>query len=499
MAGIAKWIAGLFGNLRTYHFEIRHLTVLVTVLIVFQLVVSFVHRRSIQEFLTDTQQWYQQDSAERLANLTATSLELLLESEIPRKRLSDAEERRIVQSFNIIFSQQLLHRDVQELCLLVERGDQVVAIDDGKALYATAFENRVESTMASSSHAAAIQMYRDLRSEIRATEQIHTTVERDHIFHTFVPFVPGGEFVGVVYMRNVPDFTFITRELIASYNETTGTFLALILFGLIAMFYVSSYTLAERNRAQHLLFEEQKIHLGEQIRYQNELLFTKRIYHTHHKAEKIMGFIKEDLRNLTPDTMGSVQDRVTRYSNFVARVIYDMKWYDPPLHTTRSPIFRTDVNEVIRFLVDNVFRRVVGESQGLRFQLELDDRLPVLPLNEFVLWEVLEPIIQNSIDHAGPDNAVVILRTSYDAGTGTGTISVGDAGTGIAPGLLEKGEDGIRKIFKEHVTTKMAVDQRHAGYGCYIAYELAKQRCGWDLDAENLPEGGCQFTFTFVA
>jgi hypothetical protein len=48
------------------------------------------------------------------------------------------------------------------------------------------------------------------------------------------------------------------------------------------------------------------------------------------------------------------------------------------------------------------------------------------------------------------------------------------------------------------MTTKVAGDQQHAGYGCYIAYELAKQRCGWDLDAENLPEGGCRFTFTFV-
>jgi hypothetical protein len=33
----------------------------------------------------------------------------------------------------------------------------------------------------------------------------------------------------------------------------------------------------------------------------------------------------------------------------------------------------------------------------------------------------------------------------------------------------------------------------HSGYGCYIAYQLAVGKCGWDLDAENLAEGGCRF------
>jgi hypothetical protein len=498
MMTIVQWVSRLFENLRTYHFELRHLTILLAVLIVFQLVVSYVHRRSIRDFLTETQQWYQQDSAERLANLTATSLELLLESETPKKTLSGIEVRKVIQNFNIIFSQQLLHRDVQELCLIVERGDQVIAIDDGKMLYAAAFENAADTAPGPSPHAAALRMYHELRAGIRANEQIRTVVEKDHIFHTFVPFVPGGEYVGAVYMKNAPDFSFITRELISSYNETTGTYLALILFGLIAMFYVSSYTLAERNRAQQLLFDEQKVHLGEQIRYQHELLFTKRIYHTHHKAEKIMGFIKEDLRNLTSGTMESVKERVTRYSNFIARVIYDMKWYDPPLQTTRSPIFRTDINEVIRFLVDNVFNRVVGGGEEVRFHLDLDESLPVVPLNEFVLWEVIEPIMQNSIDHAGPENTVVTVRTSYDRATRGAVISVSDRGKGIDPALLEKGEDGTRKIFKERVTTKGGADHPHAGYGCYLAYELAKQRCGWDLDARNLLDGGCEFTFSFI-
>jgi signal transduction histidine kinase len=497
MAEDGKKGGGLFESFRTYHFEIRHLTILVAVLIVFQLAVSFVHRRSLQEFLTSTQRWYQQDSAERLANLTTMSLELLLESESARGPLRDSDARKIIQNFNIIFSQQLLHQDVQELCLLVERADSVLAIDDGKVLYSFAFENRTDLPGTQVSHAKAIQLYSSLRSEIRRTEQIRTVVERGQVFQTFVPFVPRGEFVGAMYMKNAPDFTFITQELISGYNQTTATYLALILFGLMAMYYVSSYTLRERNRAQQLLFDEQKVHLAEQIRYQNELLFTKRIYHTHHKAEKIMGFIKDDLRSLAAENMDVVKHRVTRYSNFIARVIYDMKWYDPPLQTVRSPIFRTEINEVIRFIVDNIFKRVVRSDEGLQFVLELDDRLPVLSLNEYVVWEVLEPIIQNSLDHAGAGNTKVVIRTSYNAKLGKGMISIGDRGKGIEPWLLERGEDGTKRIFRENVTTKNAGTQQHSGYGCYLAHEIAKQRCGWELDAVNLPGGGCEFVFTF--
>jgi hypothetical protein len=38
----------------------------------------------------------------------------------------------------------------------------------------------------------------------------------------------------------------------------------------------------------------------------------------------------------------------------------------------------------------------------------------------------------------------------------------------------------------------------HSGYGCFIAYDLAKNRCGWDIEAENLPGGGCCTTITII-
>jgi signal transduction histidine kinase len=494
MSSLKSKLAGILDGLRRYHFEFRHLTILFIVLIVFQLAVSFVHRNSVQKFLTETQAWYQQDSAERLANLTSTSLELLLESRLQQAKLEEAEARKVIQGFNIIFSQQLLHQNVQEVCLLVGSEDSLVAIDDGSTLYAYLFEHARVASPSQGNHARAIAMYSGLRSALQNTEQIRTVVEGTETFHTFVPFVPRGEYIGVLYMKNTPDFAFITRDLISSYGQTTATYLALIFFGLLATYYISSYTLRERNQAQTMLFEQQKKHLAEQIKYQNELLFTKRIYHTHHKAEKIMGFIKEDLRDLTAANAEEVRYRIAKYSSFIARVIYDMKWYDPPVQTIRGSLFQTDLNDVLRFLVDNVFRRVAKNGGGCVFDLALADHLPPVPVNEFVVWEAFEPIIQNCVEHAGVAEPRVSIQTRIDGGQNRTIVTIADNGKGIAPFLLEPDDQGLKQIFKEHTSTKSG-EGGHAGYGCYIAYEIATQRCGWTLDAENLDGGGCRFAF----
>jgi signal transduction histidine kinase len=491
--------AGVLNQLRTYQFDLKHVTVLFIVLLIFQLGVSVLHKTSVAKFLAHTQDWYQQDSAERLANLTTTSLELLLEGHRDESGPMSREAQKMVQGLNIILSQQLLNQNVREVCVIVPVQHGFAAIDDGNVLYEYMFEGRRNLPPPAINHDAAISLYAANEEAMRTTEQIRAIVEGRQTFHVFVPFVPRGEFTGAVYMKNTPDFGFLSREIITNYDEIALTFSALILFGLLAMFYVSSYTLKQRNDAQARLFQTEKELLAEQIHYEKELLFTKRIYHTHHKAEKVMGFIKEDLRNLTAETIETVKNRVTRYSNFVARVIYDMKWYDPPLQTIRNPMFRTNVNDVIRFLVHNVFLRVAQSRDRVKFELSLDPAFPPVHINEYVVWEVIEPIIQNSLEHAGRDCVTVWITTSYDASSGTGTIRVVDNGKGIAPWLLETDDEGVRKLFKEQVSTKDMGESGHAGYGCYLASEIAHQRCGWSLDAENLPEGGCAFTFRIKA
>ncbi|MBL7093741.1 histidine kinase [candidate division KSB1 bacterium] len=482
-------------KVKHYHFELKHLIILLVILIFFQVAVSFIYKISLQSFLDETQEWYQQDFAERIANLTATSLEMLLETTMENPNLDKTDPRKTVQAINIILSQQLLQHYVEDVCLILTSGDSLITIDDGQALYAYFFENNRQKIYGDNTHQEAINQYSQIKEQILANEQIFSLIENRNTFHVFVPFVPKGEFIGVFYMKNIPEFGFITKEITASYNQTSMIFIAFILLGLLAMFFISSQTVQERDETQKLLYEERERKLKEYINLQKEALFAKRIYHTHHKAEKVMGFIKEDLSALTESNAEEIKYKVTKYANFISRVIYDMKWYDPPVQTIRNPIFRTNLNELIEFIVNNIFLRVSNISNNYEFKLDLDKNLPIIHVNEFVIWEIIEPLIQNAIDHSDDKKIIICISTKYFNDLKKSEIKIADNDGGISQELLDEDENGIQKIFLENITTKQE-SQKPSGYGCYIAFEIATQRCGWMLDVRNLEGDGCEFTIT---
>ena len=485
----------LFDKIKKYRFEIRHLTVLFAVLIAFQVILSFIHKASLQKLLISTQEWYQKDSAERLANITSTSFELLYETIRSRTKLTEPEVRKVIQAFDIILSQQLLEKNVEEICILVSRNNKIYAIDDGKVLYDFLSNDTTAIPESQKPHIEAIRLYKKIKDDLQNKEEVRSILENKQTFNLFVPFVPRGEYVGAVYMKNTPDFGFITKEIISNYDETTLIYSSLILLGLLAMYYISSYTVKERDDTQKLLFDEHQEHIKEQIAHEKESLFTKRIYHTHHKAEKVMGFIKEDLRELSEKNIEEVKYRVSKYSNFISRVIYDMKWYDPPIHTIRGSLFKTNLNEVIKFIVLNIFQRISNIADLYTFSLELDEKVPEVNINEFVVWEIIEPLIQNSVEHGGTDNLIINVKTNYNPDMNQTIVIIGDNGKGIRSDLLEKNVDGVKRIFQENISTKK-IDEQNSGYGCYLAYEVAQSRCGWKLDAENLTGGGCRFIIT---
>lgn len=478
--------------LKEYHFEFKHLIVILIALIFFQIIVSFIYKTSLQSLLINTQEWYQRDSAEKLANLTSTSLELILATTAIHH--SQEESEKVIQAFNIILSQQLLQQNVEEICIVVSNGSDFYAIDNGTVLYSYFFNDSLIKSKENVDHSYCLQIYKNVQNQLVENERTFSFNEGNQTFHVFVPFVPKGEYAGAVYMKITPDFSIITREIISSYDEVTLIFAALIFLGLLAMFYISSYTVKERNEAQQLLFDEREEHLKEQINHDKETQFTKRIYHTHHKAEKIMGYIKEDLRSLSEKNIEDVKYRVTKYANFISRVIYDMKWYDPPLQSIRNQIFQTDINSVIEFIVDNIFNRVVSKSNEYNFKLDLDRKLPKVSINEFVVWELIEPLLQNSIDHAGVENIEIKIQTKFYRELKIGKIFIEDNGKGIPESLMHENESGIKKIFLENISTKSESD--HSGYGCYLAYDIAKQKCNWDLNVENLQNIGCKFIIT---
>jgi hypothetical protein len=456
----------------------------------------FVQKASLNSSLVQTQDWYKKYSAEKLAVVTSTSMELLFENLYLNNNVHKFDDAKIIYSFNVIFKQQLIQRTVKEIFLILVKNRRMYIIDSGQKLdlYLKGELQPYEASK-NTSHVEAVDLFLSVKDQLKSSEVIHSSVVNNQTFNIFVPFVPNGEYWGVMYLKIVPDLSFLTDEISNNFDRIALIYSSLIFLGLIAIFYVSSMAVEERNEAQEKLFEEHKENYKKEIRFEKESLFTKRIYHTHHKTEKIMGFIKEDVRKLSPDNLTESKARIITYSNFISRIIYDMKWFDQEINTIINPMFHTDINKVIHFIIEHVFLRISSRNDMFKFVLDLDKALPLVNVNEFVVWEILEPIIQNSIDHGNKRRINILISTKYDPATNISVITISDDGVGIVDDLLTVMPNGIKKLFLENETTKLN-EGVNSGYGCFIAHQMAVGKCGWGLEAENIEPAGCKFTIT---
>lgn len=475
-------------------FEWRHILIIFLALVIFQVFVTHLQQNTISGLLSDTMDWYKQNSAEQIGNLSTTSLELLLESEpLDESEDQTTREKNIIHALNSILKQPLMKRNVEEMCVILPYNDRFIALDLGQSIFSYFYNHQLADTASNPVYSDAVRRYSGIHNSMINSELITSFEEAQNIFHVYIPLVPHGEYGGAVYLKIHPDLSFISQQILSSFNKTAIFFSSLILLGLLAMLYISTYTLRERDKARELLFYEREQHLREHIAQKKEHMFTKRIYHTHHKAEKVMGFINEDLENADEKNIKEMKYRISKYANFISRVIYDMKWYNPPIQTIRNQIFKTNLNEVLKFIVNNIFLRIAYQVKTIKFNFNLDENLPCISVNEFVAWEILEPIIQNAIDHSDKDQIIVTISTSWNPEKKVSNVIIEDNGKGIRQDLLEKDEYGIRRIFLENISTKE--EGNNCGYGCYLAYEISK-RCGWEIDAENKENEGCRFILT---
>ena len=113
-------------------FEIKSLAF---ILISFQVILTLVQRSSFHELLTETQQWYQRNSAERFANSNSTALELLIENMGVLDKNTSVSKEQVIQSFNIILTQLILEQNIEDVAIIVIQDGNVIAIDEGIELY----------------------------------------------------------------------------------------------------------------------------------------------------------------------------------------------------------------------------------------------------------------------------------------------------------------------------------------------------------------------------
>ena len=265
----------ILGKFTRYKFELKHLTVLFIILLLFQFSLSIIQKSSIQEFVDNSKVWFQKNSTENLANLTATSLELFIENISVQDEITPKSRRKIIDSFNILISQQLLLRSVEELNLVIEKNGETFVIDNGEQLFTFLIEDKIQDLNFLYTKTDVLDFYKEHINQVQKSEIIYSEIKANNTFYTLVMLVPHGEFLGALVIKNKPDLGFITAEIITGYTQAAVIYSALIILGLLAMFYISSYTVRERDEAQSLLLKEHEKHLKEQIEYDKESQFTK--------------------------------------------------------------------------------------------------------------------------------------------------------------------------------------------------------------------------------
>ena len=472
--------------------DFRLLLLLLVIIIGAQLLLTFYSKNAFHSFLINTQEWYQNFSVKRIASITSTSLELIVETQITQRQMNLEQKNRVIKSFDIILSQHIMEKNAEEICLFIYNKNKFIPVDDGQTLLSIITdENSVINENKRFDDAQIL--YNSIKTKLIQSEKIQVIVKEEKVFYIFVPFSPNGEFLGALYMKVIPNFNPISREFINGYNDVALIYVLLVSIGLGLIYVVFSYTLKGKEKAQIIANQEHEKLIEEKVEREKENTFTRRIYHAYHKAEKVIGFINMDLEVLQSKNLEEIKERVRKYSNFIGRVIYDMKYYDPPIHSIINPIFKTDVNEVCRFIIDNLFLRIYKTSKMFTFTQEYDSQIPIIHVNEYILWEVIEPLLQNSINHNSNQQIIISVSTKYDPGNKKIYLFLRDDGVGIKPELLENGLDGIQNIFLEKVSTKNLLEGQF-GFGCYIAHTLAVKYCGWSMGVENLSPKGCMFT-----
>ena len=140
-----------------------------------------------------------------------------------------------------------------------------------------------------------------------------------------------------------------------------------------------------------------------------------------------------------------------------------------------------DLNQLVRDVVELYKSRV----NPVRYDLDLDENLPVLPADPGQLRQVLHNLLLNATDAlAGTENPVLHITTHHvhEPHNHFAELALRDNGPGFAPSVLDH-------LFEPYVTTK----DKGTGLGLAIVKKITEEHNGM-LWAENLKDGGASLT-----
>jgi signal transduction histidine kinase len=182
-------------------------------------------------------------------------------------------------------------------------------------------------------------------------------------------------------------------------------------------------------------------------------------------------FIKEKL--------GLVKNQVTR----ISKIIRDLVDFSRP---SNYELQVTDINKNIIEAVE--ITKVGAKAKDITFELDLDDKLPRLPLIADQLQQIFVNILLNSVDAITENKEKKVKKISVKSEMDEDNIILIFSDTG--PGIPE---DHLTKIFEPFFTTKK--EGRGTGLGLWVSYGIVKSFQG-DIIVQSTEGKGTTFTIT---
>ena len=231
----------LSDGMNEFQFGIRHIILIFIFTISFIAISTYINNLSKNKLFDKTAEIYRQNSIENLADLSTTSLELLLEQIIRNPDQYSESKQNTIHGFDMILSQQALRENIKEICVFIIHNQQVYAIDNGQDLYAYYLEGMLPPEIKQREHLAAIGNYLSVEKQISEAQIIISFIDEEHVFQVIVPIILEGESAGALYMRIGVDYRSLIKEISIGYSNISAIFSALIILGLLSMFYLSLY------------------------------------------------------------------------------------------------------------------------------------------------------------------------------------------------------------------------------------------------------------------
>jgi two-component system NtrC family sensor kinase len=145
--------------------------------------------------------------------------------------------------------------------------------------------------------------------------------------------------------------------------------------------------------------------------------------------------------------------------------------------TLESIVINEVVEEVVSFLDKETLYR------GIKFEMRLNDDLPVIKSDRGQLQQILLNIVNNAIDASEKGGKIALATTLKDEDT-IGVV-ITDNGSGIPPEVL-------KHIFEPFFTTKNTREHKGTGLGLSITYGLVK-KLGGEIFVESTVGIGTTF------